>query len=177
MTEYAWSYTSGTSSRPLIGMTIGANFEQIAAKHSSREALISRHQNIRLSYGGLREQARRCAKGLIALGFRKGDRVGIWSPNCAEWTIAQLGTAYAGVILVNINPNYRVHELEYVLKQSGCSGLIVSGVFRTSDYPGMVAELVPELGKPGELASSKLPELRAVISLDISRRPGMLFWG
>ena len=177
MAEFVWSYTSGTSSRPLLGMTIGDCFEEIAARFPDRDAVISRHQNTRLSYGELRRLARQCARGLIALGFRKGDRLGIWSPNCAEWTVTQLATAYAGIVLVNINPNYRVHELEYVLRQSGCSGLLVSEVFRSSDYPGMVAQLIPELELGSDFSSARLASIKAVVSLGASTRPGIKAWG
>src|SRR5579875_4126636 len=141
-----WSYVSGTSDTPLLGMTIGDLFDQTVARYTDHDALISRHQGIRYTYGQLREEVDRCARGLMALGIRKGDRVGIWSPNRAEWTITQFATAKIGAILVNINPAYRVTELEYALGQSGCRMLVSAPSFRDSDYRAMVAEVRAGLG-------------------------------
>ena len=113
------SYVSGTSDTPLLGMTIGAAFDQTVARFPDREALVSRHQGLRYTWAQLRDEVDRAARGLLAIGITKGDRVGIWSPNRAEWTITQFATSKIGAILVNINPAYRLHELEYALNQSG----------------------------------------------------------
>ncbi len=159
------SYVSGTSDKPLLGITIGDLFDQIVARFPDNEAVISRHQNLRLTYRELQTQVNQCARGLIKLGLQKGDRVGMWSPNNAEWSIAQLATSKLGIILVNINPNYRTHELEYVLQQSGCRGLIVSALFKTSNYPAMVAEVLP-----------RLLQLEIIIQLGAEKTEGFKTW-
>jgi fatty-acyl-CoA synthase len=132
------SYASGPSSVPLLGETIGANFERIAAKFASREALVSCHQNLRFTYAELNAEIDTVARGLMALGLNVGDRLGLWSPNYAEWALVQYATAKIGVILVNINPAYRIHELAFVLNQSGCRMLIAAPNFKTSNYIEMV---------------------------------------
>jgi len=155
------SYVQGNSSPPLIGKTIGALLDDVSAADGSREALVVAHQNIRWTYSELKARSDAFASGLLALGLEPGDRVGIWSPNCAEWTIAQFATAKAGLILVNINPAYRLAELEHALRTVGCCTLITATRFKTSDYIAMIRELVPELGNAsGELKSARLPELR-----------------
>ncbi|MBF8224257.1 AMP-binding protein [Halomonas sp. 328] len=179
MTPQPASYVSGISDTPLKGQTIGDCFDTTAARFPDREALISRHQGIRYRWRELQAAVNRTARALLALGVAKGDRVGIWSPNCAEWTLTQFATAKIGAILVNINPSYRTHELEYALKQSGTSTLILQGAFKSSDYVATLAELVPELqaSDPASLQSARLPELKRVICLDTERTlPGMLSW-
>ncbi len=179
-----WSYVSGPSERPLIGETIGDMFDQTVARFPANEALVCRQQGLRYSYAELKGQVDRCARGLMALGLSKGERIGIWAPNRAEWTITQFATAKIGAILVNINPAYRLSELEYALNQSGCSMLISAAQFRTSDYSAMLYELAPELhearpsGAQGApvLRSARLPELRTVIRLGDEAAPGMLTW-
>ncbi|MCB0570094.1 MAG: AMP-binding protein, partial [Phaeodactylibacter sp.] len=144
------SYASGASEKPLIGKTIGQFFDEIAARYPDNEALVSCHQSIRWTYRQLQAEVGRCARAFIAAGIDKGARVGIWSPNRAEWTVVQLATAKIGAILVNINPSYRLHELEYALNQSGCKWLIAAPEFKGSDYVAMVAEIadrVPSLEK------------------------------
>src|SRR5260221_13448061 len=118
------SYVQGNISPPLIGKTIGALLDEVAATDGSREALVVPHQKIRWTYSELKARADAFASGLLALGLEPGDRVGIWSPNCAEWTVAQFATAKAGLILVNVNPAYRFSELEHVLLTFGCHALI-----------------------------------------------------
>ncbi len=105
------SYASGVATKPLIGETIGENLERTVARFGDREALVVRHQNIRLTYAELNEQVDALARGLLGAGIEKGDRVGIWAPNCAEWVLTQYATAKAGIILVNVNPAYRTSEL------------------------------------------------------------------
>ncbi len=173
------SYVSGTSDTPLLGMTIGEAFDATVARFPDREALVSRQQNLRYTWRELQEEVNRCARGLLALGVKKGDRVGIWAPNRAEWTIIQFATAKIGAILVNINPSYRLHELEYALNQSGCSTLALAPNFRTTDYTEMVLTLCPELNHsaPGQLDSHRIPKLRHVIRMGDTRAPGMWIWG
>jgi len=172
------SYTSCTSEKPLIGMTIGDKFDEIANTWPDNDALIVLHQNIHWSYRELQQQANRCARALLAMGVRKGDRVGVWSPNCSEWTVSQIATAKIGAILVNINPAYRTHELEYALNQSGARFLITADSFKTSDYRGMLYELAPELKAcaDGKLKSQKLPDLECVINLSEEKHAGMWRW-
>src|SRR5207237_1021033 len=142
------SYLHGASSTPLIGETIGVRFDHIAELFGERDALISRHQQIRWSYRELKQRVDAFAAGLLALGLERGERVGIWSPNNAEWVIAQFATAKAGLILVNINPAYRVAELEYALNKAGCAALITAERFKTSDYTGRLACGTPAKAAP-----------------------------
>src|SRR5690242_4833839 len=119
------SYVHGGGTTPLIGETIGCALENATRVHGGRMALISRHQNVRWSYEELNERADALATGLLALGLEPGDRVGIWAPNCAEWTLTQFAAAKAGLILVNINTAYRKAELEYALNKVGCRALVL----------------------------------------------------
>src|SRR5512133_1366426 len=135
------SYSHGTSETPLLGDTIGANFARTAARFADHPALVSRHQDVRLTYAELEAEVDAAAAGLLRLGIRAGDRVGIWAPNCAEWVVVQYATAKVGAILVNVNPAYRTHELEYVLRQSGVRLLFSASAFKTSDYAAMIDEV------------------------------------
>ena len=135
------SYSHGTSDTPLLGDTIGAHFERTAARFADRPALVSRQQDVRLTYAELDAAIDAAASGLLRAGIRAGDRVGIWAPNCAEWVLVQYATAKVGAILVNVNPAYRTHELEYVLGQSGVRLLFSASAFKTSDYAAMVDEV------------------------------------
>src|SRR5579872_4456407 len=159
------SYVCGVSSIPLIGETIGVHFDQAAARWNSREALVVRHQRIRWTYAELKERVDAVAAGLLALGFQPGDRVGIWSPNNAEWVLTQFATAKAGLILVNINPAYRLIELEHALRRSGCAALITAARYKNSDYLAMIRTLIEE---------RRVPELRTVIHLSDRIEPGMI---
>ena len=172
------SYTSGTCDKPLIGMTIGDMFDNIAARHPDNDALIVHHQNIRLTYAQLKEKVDEAARAFLAIGVEKGDRVGMWSPNCAEWTITQFATAKIGAILVNVNPAYRLHELEYALNQSEMRFLVTANRFKSSEYTQMILELAPELklSADGKLKAQKLPHLQGVINLDTEKHPGMFRW-
>ncbi|HZU90856.1 MAG TPA: AMP-binding protein, partial [Stellaceae bacterium] len=174
MTEL--SYVHGASDKPLIGETIGAHFDRVAARFGERDALIVRHQNIRWTYRRLKEEAEAFAAGLLSLGLEPGMRVGIWSPNNAEWVVAQFATAKAGLILVNINPAYRTAELEYALNKAGCAALITATRFKSSDYLAMLRALAPELAvaAPGELRAARLPELRLVITIGAEDAPGTM---
>jgi fatty-acyl-CoA synthase len=178
MPDFAGSYTSGISDRPLLGITIGDMFDRTADRYPDTEALVSCHQGLRYSYRQLKDEVDRCARALIGLGVDKGERVGIWAPNCAEWAIVQFATSKLGAILVNINPSYRLNEVQYALRQSGCTWLVIAPTFKTSDYTGMIHELAPELARSGmgALEAAQLPDLRGVIRLGEDASPGMLPW-
>jgi fatty-acyl-CoA synthase len=138
------SYDAGPTAVPILEETIGANFERTAAAHPDGDALIDVAQGLRYTYAQLDAETDLLARGLMALGIDKGDRVGLWAPNCAQWTVAQYALAKIGAILVNINPAYRTHELAYVLKQSGTRMLLAATSFKTSDYVAMVQQVRPE---------------------------------
>ena len=161
------SYVHGASAVPLIGDTIGVHFDRAVARWPESEALVVRHQGVRWTYRELQTQVDAFAAGLLALGLEPGDRVGIWSPNNAEWVVTQFATAKAGIILVNINPAYRVAELEYALNKAGCKALITASAFKSSNYIAMLLKLAPELDscRPGDLHAARLPQLRITISL------------
>jgi len=170
------SYVSGVGTQPLLGETIGACFDRIVKRFGEREALVVRHQNIRWTYRELQRRANNLAVALLRLGLNPGERIGIWSQNNAEWLLAQLATAKAGLILVNINPAYRGSELQYALNKVQCRALILSPRFKSSNYLEMLQELAPELAhsKPGKLESAAFPSLSLVIRLGEERTPGML---
>src|SRR5215203_5371582 len=148
------SYVHGASSTPLLGQTIGENLDRAVERWGDREALVSCHQGVRYTYAELGEAVERLARALLAESVRPGDRLGIWSPNCAEWVLVQYATAKAGIVLVNINPAYRTSELEYALRRSGCRALIAAPAFKTSDYAAMI-----------ESVRGGLPELERVVLL------------
>jgi fatty-acyl-CoA synthase len=141
----AMSHAVGSVDVPLLEETIGANLERAVATYPDREALVSRHQAVRYTYAELDAAVDEVARGLLALGLERGDRLGIWSPNCAEWALVQYATAKIGVILVTVNPSYRSSELEYVLRQSGCRVLVAARSFKGSDYVAMVDEVAPSI--------------------------------
>ena len=159
------SHVVGASEPGLIEQTIGRALSAAADRYGSHEAVVSLHQGARLSYRELDEQAKAIGAGLLSLGLAPGDRVGIWAPNCIEWLVIQLATAKAGLILVNINPAYRLFELEYALNKVGCRALVLAESFKSSKYFDMIRALAPEVdgSQPGRLDSQKLPELEMVI--------------
>ena len=138
------SYAHGTFDRPLLGETIGQNLERTIARVPDSPALISCHQDLRYSYAEFGEAVDRLASGLLAHGLAHGDRVGVWSANRAEWALTQYATAKIGVILVNINPAYRLNELEYALAQSGCRWLCAAPELKGSSFIEMVADRAPQ---------------------------------
>ena len=148
------SYVHGASAQALIGETIGQHFDAACARHANREALVVRHQNVRLTYAQLREKVDALACSLMRLGLKRGERIGIWSPNTLEWTLTQFATAKLGLILVNINPAYRRAELEYALKKVGCRALVLAPTFKTSNYVEMLDDV-----------RANLPALEIVIRL------------
>jgi fatty-acyl-CoA synthase len=176
MSRQSRSYIHRSGPSPLIGLTVGDVLDQAAHRWPQGEALVVPHQRIRWSWAELRDQAKALAAGLVALGLEPGDRVGILAPNCSEWVTVQFGTAYAGLILVNINPAYRLPELEYALNKVGCRALITETTFKSSNYLEMLRELAPELAEanPGELAARQLPELRFAIHLGADETPGFV---
>ena len=173
------SHDKGATDVPLIEQTIGAYFDDACATYADRDALVSRHQNDRLTYAELRRRVDAVACSLIRLGLEKGDRVAIWSPNNVEWLLTQHATAKAGLVLVNINPAYRRAELEYAVNKVGCRAIILSPAFKTSNYVEMISDLTPELAtsQPGALKAAKLPTLQFVIRLGDEKTPGMLNFG
>src|SRR5699024_4380775 len=160
------SYGSGTSQVPLLGDTIGDNLDRIVARFGDREALVDKATGKRWTYDEFVADVDALALGMLDAGVNKGDRVGIWAPNRAEWTLTQYATAKIGAILVNINPAYRSHELEYVLTQAGISVLVAASSFKESDYAAMIDEV-----------RGRCPELRSVVLLDSAEWHGLLASG
>ena len=166
------SYVAGTSDDPLKYMTISQLLDRACARHGGRTAAIFAENKLSLSWYDLRERSNDVAAGLLALGIGRGDRVGIWAPNRAEWLYAQFGTARIGAILVNINPAYRSSELEYALNKVGCKALIMARRHRSSDYVEMLRTVVPEVDREANLLqAAKLPKLKHVIVLDDGPHP------
>ncbi len=168
MTKLQQSYVRGRDDIPLIEDTIGIYLDLVVEKFPNNDALIVRHQGIRWSYRELQRRVDGFAAGLLALGLERGDRIGIWSPNNAEWVVAQFATAKAGLILVNINPAYRLAELEYSLNKVGCKALITAQRFKSNDYLEMLGQLAPEIEDCDgvNLHAAKLPTLRTLICID-----------
>jgi fatty-acyl-CoA synthase len=175
-TGFAPSYVHGANDEPLLGLTIGQALEHAAATWADQAALIARSQGVRWTWRELRDHADSFAAGLLALGLRRGDRIGIWSLNRAEWALTQFAAARAGLILVTINPAYRLSELEFALNKVGCVALVTATAFKNSNYIEMVNTLAPELAAsvPGQLAAARLPQLRAVIQIGGPPAPGAI---
>jgi len=162
------SYVSGTTDEPLRFITIQQQLAKTVGRHGARDAAIFDAENLRLSWYDLQRRTDEMAAGLLALGLRRGNRVGIWAPNRHEWLITQFATARVGLVLVNINPAYRTSELEYALQKVGCRALVLARRYRTSDYLGMLGEIAPEIHLQGAsevLDSVRLPELKHVVVL------------
>jgi len=167
MTELGHSYCHRGGTIPLLGSTIAEYFLSIVERFPEREAVVSLPQQRRLTYAELGDSIDRLASGLVSLGFKRGDRVGIWSTNNIEWLLVQMATARIGVILVNINPAYRSRELEFALRQSKVQGLFVIPRFRSSDYIGMLLDLIPKMRDEGpEIKATAFPDLKRVIVFD-----------
>ena len=154
------AHRKGRTDVPLIEQTIGDNLAATVARHADREAVVMPHQDIRWTYRRLDQEVDRVARGLLARGYAKGDRLGVWAPNLIEWLLAQFATARLGVILVNINPAYRSNELAYALRQSGCRGVIAARQFKTSDYVKML-----------EQTRGECPDLQETIFIDDPGQP------
>ncbi len=168
------SYAHNASAIPLLNDTLGACLDKAAARWPNREAVIVRDQGASMTFAELRHEVDRLAAGLIALGLRQGDRVGLWSPNRIEWVLSQYATAKAGLILVNLNPGYRAGELEYALNKVECRALITADQFKTTHYIGILRELAPELEHcaPGALRSARLPHLTTIVHIAGTDEPG-----
>ncbi|MEJ1975028.1 MAG: AMP-binding protein [Acetobacteraceae bacterium] len=170
------SYVHGAMDTPLLGETLGANFDRTVARWATAGPGGARRRTLDLCRTGRAGGA--FAAGLLALGLEPGDRVGIWSLNNAEWVVTQIATAKAGLILVNINPAYRVSELDYALNKVGVRALITATAFKTSDYMGMLNTVLPELADslPGALQAARVPSLRIVIQIG-GTAPGTIGFG
>ncbi|AWM04087.1 AMP-binding protein [Bradyrhizobium amphicarpaeae] len=167
MTDKADSYVCGISDTPLLGDTIGRSLDQAVRRWGSREALVSPSHGVRWTWKEFAGQVDALAAGFLALGLERGERIGIWSLNRPEWTLTQFAAAKAGLILVTINPAYRLSELEFALKKVGCAAIVTATAFKTSNYMEMLNTLLPELAraKPGQLQAARLPALRMVIQI------------
>ncbi len=170
------SYVHGACAIPLLAHTVGSCFDAAAERFSDRDALIVPYQGVHWSWRQLKEQVDSYAAGFLALGLEPGQRLGIWAPNEWEWVVTQFASAKAGLILVNINPAYRLSELEYALERTSCSGLITAPSLKTSNYIEMLYELLPDLSSSmaGDLKLQKCPELRVVISLGDEKNSGFI---
>ncbi len=171
------SYVHGASPRPLLPFTIGEQLDRTAAAFPGQDALVVPHQGIRWTWQELLRRVDDLAAGLLAHGLEPGDRIGIWSPNCAEWTLLQFAAAKAGLVLVNVNPAYREGELDYALNKVGCRALVMAAAFKSSDYVRILAGLVPELASSpaaAKLAAARVPSLQSVFLLGAGSAPGCL---
>jgi fatty-acyl-CoA synthase len=169
------SYVSGTSDLPLLYKTVGAILEDAAEKWPDREALIIPNEGTRWSWKRLNHEADRLARGFIGLGLKPGDRIGIWSPNRVEWIVTQFASAKAGLVLVTINPAYRVNELEFALNKVAASALVLAPSFKTSNYIAMIQQLAPELQtSTGALELARLPHLKSLVLMGNETVPGFV---
>ena len=170
------SHVKGSTERPLIEATVPAFLAEVVRRHGERPAAVFRAEGVRWTYREFATEVDRLAAGLLSLGIYKGERVGVWSPNRSEWLLAQFATARIGAVLVNVNPAYRTHELEYALNKVGVKALLVAPEFRGSDYMAMIAELAPEMAAsaPGALDAVRLPDLRVVVQFGPDPAPGAL---
>ncbi|WP_442767425.1 AMP-binding protein [Acinetobacter bohemicus] len=175
MAQERLSYAYGTSSQPLLGMTIGEKFDQACQQYANKDAVVSVHQNVRLSYKQLQAQVNAFACSLLQLGLEKGDRIAIWSPNCVEWTITQFAAFKAGIILVNLNPAYKSSELEYVLNKVSCKALVIASQFKSSNYQEILTKIAPEITQStSKLVSAKrLQHLKHIIKIDEDAHAGI----
>ena len=176
MTDTLDSYVCGTANAPLLGDTIGRCLDQAAGRWGDREALVSPSHDVRWTWKEFAERVDALAAGFLALGLERGARIGVWSLNRPEWTLTQFAAAKAGLILVTINPAYRLSELEFALAKVGCAAIVTATAFKTSNYMEMLNTLLPELAasQPGELQAQRLPQLRAVIQIGGPKCPGTI---
>ncbi len=176
MARLTAAHVQGPQDEPLLHVTIPQMLQDTVDRHGARDALVVRHQDIRWTYYDLARAVDDLAAGLLALGLEPGDRIGIWSPNRYEWVVTQFATARVGLVLVNINPAYRLAEVDYALNKVAAKALIIAPSFKTSDYLGMMQTLAPELAtaEPGRLQAQRLPHLRTIIRMGADKTPGML---
>jgi fatty-acyl-CoA synthase len=172
----ALSHVRGAETPALLTSTIGQALNDAARRWPDHEALVSVHQGVRWSFAELNARAEAFAAGLLALGMAPGDRIGVWSPNKAEWALTQFAAAKAGLILVTVNPAYRLSEVEFTLNKVGVKALVAAEAFKTSEYVRMIEDLAPEIAAsaPGELSAARLPHLRIAIKIGGAARPGWL---
>jgi len=172
------SYSRGADTPALLDLCIGQVLDQMAERYPDSPALILRQESLRYTWAELKAEVELTARGLMALGFAKGDRVGIWATNISQWVLMQFATGKMGAILVNLNLRFRAHELEFVLKQSGCKGLVMEHEFRDCNYVETLQQLAPELYtcEPGKLHSARIPHLRQVVYIGQNPPAGMLNW-
>ena len=170
------SYVCGVADAPLLGDTIGRSLDLAARRWADREALVSPSHGVRWTWKELNARVDALAAGLLALGLERGARIGVWSLNRPEWTLTQFAAAKAGLILVTINPAYRLSELEFALAKVGCAAIVTATAFKTSNYMEMLNTLLPELAKaaPGDLHAARLPQLRSVIQIGGPACPGTI---
>lgn len=176
MADTAMSYVSGSGDVALLGSTLGQSLDRARARWGARDALISPSHDVRWSWSEFADRVDALAAGFLALGFTRGERIGTWSLNRPEWTLTQFAAAKAGLILVTINPAYRLSELEFALAKVGCAAIVTATTFKTSDYMGMLNTLLPELAsaQPAQLHAARLPNLRAVIQIGGPACPGAI---
>jgi fatty-acyl-CoA synthase len=176
MTNLTASYVHGATDTPLLGLTMGGALDQAAARHGEALALVACHQDIRWSWAEFRFEVDKVAAGLLALGLQPGDRIGIWSPNNAEWLLTMFAAAKAGLILVSLNPAYRIPEIEYCLNKVECRAVVVADRLKTSDYIAMLRELLPEseANPAGALHAARVASLRTLIHIGPDDEPGLL---
>ena len=169
------SHFQGDRSQPLVETTIGAALDDVADRHRDRIALVVRHQGVRWTYRDLAYHVDSLAAGLWRAGLRPGDRIGIWAPNCAEWTVTQYAAAKLGLVLVNLNPAYQTAEIKYALTKVGCKALVFARSFKESHYLDMLRSLAPEISRSfsGELRAAAMPELRLLICTAPEREDGI----
>lgn len=169
------SYANGTSKEPLLGMTIPEKFDMACEQYADHEALVSCQQNVRLTYRQLQAKVNAFACSLLKMGLKKGDRIGIWSPNCVEWTITQFAASKAGIILVNLNTAYKSNELEYVLNKVSCAALVIAPAFKTTNYQEIITKIAPEITNCTDklLNAARLPHLKHVIKIEDQAHTGL----
>ncbi|KAJ8345381.1 hypothetical protein SKAU_G00295740 [Synaphobranchus kaupii] len=172
--ELTTSYVHATSSRSLLSQTVGQSLQSATERWPDREAVVFLQDGIRKTFAQFQQDVDQAAAGLLALGLKRGDRLGMWGPNIYEWILFQFATAKAGIILVSLNPAYQLQELEFALRKVQCSAVVCPTQFKTQNYCDMLRQICPELetATPGGLRSARLPDLRVVIVTD-SRQPGM----
>uniref|UniRef100_A0A8C7G357 Medium-chain acyl-CoA ligase ACSF2, mitochondrial n=1 Tax=Oncorhynchus kisutch TaxID=8019 RepID=A0A8C7G357_ONCKI len=168
------SYAHGTSSKSLLFSTVGGSLQASAERFPDREAVVFLQDRVRKTFSQLQQDVDQAAAGLLALGLKRGDRLGMWGPNTYEWVLFQFASAKAGVILVSVNPAYQVQELEFALRKVGCNAIVCPTQFKTQKYCDMLRQICPEMDTaiPGSVKSARLPDLHTVIVTD-SRQPGM----
>src|ERR1700676_2996 len=161
------AYVRGATDIPLSELTVGEFLRETARRLPDQEAVVFREQGVQWTWSEFDGHVDHLAAGLLSLGIEKGDRVAMWSPNRFEWLLTQFATARIGAVLVNINPAYRVSELEYALRKVGCKALVTAEKFKKSDYIAMLLDIAPELAtqQPGELQCARIPDLRSVIAV------------